>query len=192
MEDLHSIIKGCIQHDQRCEKMLYEKYYAYAFKVAFRYIYRYEKVADIVNDGFVKVFQSFHSFIFKSDGEIEYSLLAWIKKIMVNTAIDELRKSNMMPEIGSIPEDAWDVMNNSENADKLLLYKELILLVKRLPPVYRIVFNMYVIDGFSHREIAEHLGVSVGTTKSNLFKARAYLQNLINKDFQQAGNAIFK
>ena len=100
--------------------MLYERYYGFAFKVAFRYIYRYEKVADVVNDGFVKVFRSFHSFICKADGEVERSLMAWIKKIIVNTAIDALRKTNMMPEIGSISEHAWNETDNSQNDDQAI------------------------------------------------------------------------
>lgn len=175
-----------MNNDQKYQKMLYERYYGFAFKVAFRYIYRYEKVADVVNDGFVKVFRSFHSFIWKADGEVERSLMAWMKKIMVNTAIDALRKSNMMPEIGGIPEHAWYEADSSQNADQQILYKELMLQVKRLPPAYRAVFNMHVIDGYSHQEIADQLGISVGTSKSNLFKAKSYLQNIINKDLQQA------
>jgi RNA polymerase sigma factor (sigma-70 family) len=114
-------------------------------------------------------------------------LMAWIKKIVVNTAIDELRKHNLMPEIGGIPDGAWEEPGNSGHADNALLYKELISHVKSLPPSYGAVFNMYVIDGFSHQEIADQLGISVGTSKSNLFKAKAYLQKLINKDTQQAG-----
>ena len=187
MEDLHIIIKGCIDNEHKYQKILYERYYGFAFKIVFRYIYRYEKVADVVNDGFVKVFRSFHSFICKTDGEVERSLMAWMKRIMVNTAIDALRKNNMMPEIGEIPENAWFEADKAQNPDKQVLYKELMLKVKRLPPSYRTVFNMYVIDGFSHQEIAEQLGISVGTSKSNLFKAKSYLQNSISKDNQQTG-----
>jgi RNA polymerase sigma-70 factor (ECF subfamily) len=187
LEDLHGIIKGCIGNDHKYQKVLYERYYGYAFKIAFRYIYRYDKVADVVNDGFVKVFRNFHAFICQSDGEVERCLMGWIKKIIVNTAIDELRKNNLMPEIGSMPEQVWNEGDNGQSADQLVLYKELMNHVKRLPPAYRAVFNMYVIDGFTHQEIAEHLGISVGTSKSNLFKAKAHLQKVINKDIQQAG-----
>ena len=176
-----------MNNDHKYQKVLYERYYGYSFKIAFRYIYRYDKVADIVNDGFVKLFRSFSTFICAADSDAEKCLMGWIRKIMVNTAIDELRKSNLMPEIGGMPDHAWNTVDNSQQADQLLLYKELINQVKRLPPAYRAVFNMYVIDGFTHQEIGEQLGISVGTSKSNLFKAKAYLQKIINKDKQLSG-----
>jgi RNA polymerase sigma factor (sigma-70 family) len=187
LTDLHAIISGCIANDRKCQKQLYERYYGYAFKIAFRYIYRYDRVADVVNDGFVKLFRNIAQFVSPSENDTERRLMAWIKKIVVNTAIDELRKHNLMPEIGGIPDAAWEEPGNSANADNALLYKELICHVKSLPPSYGAVFNMYVIDGFSHQEIADQLGISVGTSKSNLFKAKAYLQKLIKKDTQQAG-----
>ncbi len=187
MEDLYGIIKGCIGNEHKCQKVLYERYYGFAFKIVFRYIYRYDKVADVVNDGFVKLFRSFPGFICEPNGEAERCLMAWMKKIMVNTAIDELRKNHLMPEIGGMPEQVWNQNDNSQNADQQVLYKELISHVKRLPPAYRAVFNMYVIDGYTHPEIAEQLGISVGTSKSNLFKAKAHLQKIINKDMQQTG-----
>lgn len=174
-------------NDARCQKLLYERYYGYAFKIAFRYIYRYERVADVVNDGFVKLFRNIAQFVSPVEADTEPRLLGWIKRIVVNTAIDELRRNNLMPQIGGIPESAWEAAGSSANADNALLYKELICHVKSLPPSYGAVFNMYVIDGFSHQEIAEQLGISVGTSKSNLFKAKAFLQKLINKDTQQAG-----
>jgi RNA polymerase sigma factor (sigma-70 family) len=187
LADLQSIISGCVANDPKCQKLLYERYYGYAFKIAFRYIYRYERVADVVNDGFVKLFRHISSFVSTAESEAEPRLLGWLKRIVVNTAIDELRRNHLMPEIGGIPETAWEVPGNSDNADNLLLYKELIGHVKSLPPSYGAVFNMYVIDGFSHQEIADQLGISVGTSKSNLFKAKAFLQKLIKKDAQQAG-----
>lgn len=187
MTDLQVIIRGCVANDAKCQKALYERYYGYAFKIAFRYIYRYEKVPDIVNDGFVKLFRSIQLFVCNTESDTEPRLMGWIKKIVVNTAIDELRRNNLMPEIGGIPEHIWEEPDKSGNADNFILYKELICHVKRLPPSYGAVFNMYVIDGFSHQEIATQLGISVGTSKSNLFKAKAFLQKLITKDRQQAG-----
>ena len=111
--------------------------------------------------------------------------MGWLRRIMVNTAIDELRKQNMMPDIGAIPDDIWEEPDKSGNADQAVLYKELISQVKKLPPSYRVVFNMYVIDGFTHQEIADQLGISVGTSKSSLSKARIHLQKYINQDTQE-------
>ena len=165
---------------------MYEKYYGYALKVAFRYIYRYEKAVDVVNDGYVKLFNSFNRFVCHEPEHLEKILMGWIRKIMVNTAIDELRRQNMIPEIGGIPEHVWEEADHQQSAEQRLFYKELIVQVKQLPPSYRVVFNMYVIDGFSHQEIANQLGITVGTSKSNLAKARGHLQKKLNTDLQEA------
>lgn len=187
MKDLQAIVDGCITNDQKCQKQLYEHYYGYALKIIFRYVYRYEKAIDVANDGFVKIFRNFSRFEYRNASDLEKILMGWMRRIMVNTAIDELRKNQLMPEIGDLPEYVWEQIDSSEKADKNILYKELIAQVKKLPPSYRAVFNMYVIDGFSHQEIADRLGVSVGTCKSNLSKARDHLKKFINKDVQQAG-----
>ena len=104
---------------------------------------------------------------------------------MINTAIDRLRKDNFLPEIGIINENVW-IEDKGQASDQQLLYKELILEVKKLSPVYRTVFNMYVIDGFTHQEIANQLKIAVGTSKSNLFKAREILQKAIKKNEDQS------
>jgi RNA polymerase sigma factor (sigma-70 family) len=179
---LKEIIKGCKDFDNRYQRILYEKYFGYALKIVFRYIYRYEKAIDITNDGFVKVFKSFEIFELKDDGELQKVLMGWIRRIMINTAIDELRKHNMMPEIGGLPAHIWEEPDSNGAADQVILYKELIAEIKNLPPSYRAVFNMYVIDGYSHQEIATMLGISVGTSKSSLSKARIHLQEYINRN----------
>ena len=100
---------------------------------------------------------------------------------MINTAIDELRRGNMSPEIGGIPDYVWGFTIKDHDADQQMLYKQVISIVKELPPAYRIVFNMYEIDGFNHLEIAEMLRIPVGTSKSNLSRAKAMLQTKIRK-----------
>ena len=182
MSDLQNIITGCMVKDIKCQKLLYEKFYGYALRVAFRYIYRYDYAADVVNDSFVKLFRNMSSFVSYVEGDTEPRLMAWIKKIVINTAIDELRRNNPVQVIGGIGEHIWEVAGYNENADSLLLYKELISHLKSLPPSYSAVFNMHVIDGFSHKEIARQLNISVGTSKSNLSKAKCHLQKLINKE----------
>ena len=182
MKDLQAIVDGCIANNQKCQRTLYEHYYGYALKIVFRYIYRYEKAVDVANDGFVKLFKNFNRFECNNRLELEKILMGWMRKIFVNTAIDELRRNQMLPEIGDLPDYVWEQVDSSEKADKIILYKELIAQVRKLPPSYRAVFNMYVIDGFSHQEISEQLGISVGTCKSNLSKAREHLKRYINKD----------
>ncbi len=181
METVTDIIKGCILGNHCSQRLLYNRYRGFALKIVFRYVYRYEKAVDVVTDGFVKLFRSFDRFELAEEMDNEKILMGWLKKIMVNTAIDELRKQNMMPEIGGIPDSLWEVHINSQDADQQLLYKDLIILIKELPPVYRLVFNLYVIDGYNHIEIAEMLKIPVGTSKSNLSRARTMLQKSIKK-----------
>ena len=153
----------------------------FALKTVFRYISRYEKAVDVVNDGFVRMFNHFPNFHQGTDTDNEKMLFAWLKKIMINASIDELRKSQMMPEIGGFPEYIWEISDNSNDADQKLLYKELFVLILELPPSFRTVFNLYAIDGYSHAEISEMLNIPVGTSKSNLSRARAILQKNIKK-----------
>ena len=136
---------------------------------------------DTANDGFVKIFTNFSKFKVENEKDTEKVLMGWIKRIMINVSIDELRKGSMTPEIGGIPEYVWEIADNSQDADQLLLYKDLILLIKELPPVYRAAFNLYVIDGYTHSEIADLMKIAVGTSKSNLSKARQLLQKSIKK-----------
>lgn len=170
-----------MKKDHKCQKILYDHYRGYALKISFRYLYRYEKAADAVNDGFVKLFNYFPAFNMGTDADNEKILMGWLKKIIINTSIDALRKSDMLPEIGGIPEHVWNTPDDSSKADQVLLYNELIAMVKTLQPNYRTVFNLYVIDGYSHTEIADILNISVGTSKSSLSRARTLLQMSIKK-----------
>jgi RNA polymerase sigma factor (sigma-70 family) len=179
--EIIKIIEGCKKQEAKCQKALYDRFYGYALKISFRYVYRYDVAVNVTNDSFVKVFRHIERFRYEEEDYPERLLMAWMKRIVINTSIDELRKNNMTPEIGGIPEHVWDEPDNSQKADQLLLYKELISYVKNLPPMYRIVFNMFVIDGNSHFEIADCLGISVGTSKSNLSRARGILQKIIKE-----------
>jgi len=181
LENLTQIIKGCIAKDHKYQKIVYEQYRGFALKTAFRYIYKYDKAVDVVNDSFVKMLNGFDAFRFSDDGENEKILMGWLKKIVINTAIDQLRKEQMLPEIGGIPETAFALADNYYNADKAVLYNDIITLVKQLQPNYRVVFNLYVIDGYSHAEIADLMDTTIGNSKSNLSRARAILQKGIKK-----------
>ena len=185
---LHVILDGCLQNNNKACKHLYERFYGYSLKIVFRYIYRYDKAVDVVNDGFVKVFTKLEKFHYESSQNVEMIFMGWLKTVMINTAIDRLRKDNFLPEIGMTNEDIW-VADKLQSADQGILYKDLINEVKKLPPGYRIVFNMYVIDGFTHQEIANQIKISVGTSKSNLSKAKALLRNYIKtNELQQVWN----
>jgi len=181
---LHEIIEGCLQNKHRDQRVLYERWYAFSLKIVFRYIYRYDKAVDVVNDGFVKVFSKLHTFRYEKTQNVEIMFLGWLRTIMIHTAIDRLRKDNFLPEIGINNDESW-IEDKSQSADQSLLYKELINEIKKLPPTYRVVFNMYVIDGYTHQEIANQLGIQVGTSKSDLSKAKSLLRKFIIKNDQQ-------
>jgi RNA polymerase sigma factor (sigma-70 family) len=184
LDNIDHIIEGCKRGEHKYQRMIYEHFYGYALKTVFRYIYRYDKAVDVVNDGFVKLFSHFAQFKCADAVHVERMLMGWIRRIMINTAIDELRKHNLIPEIGGIPEYVWEISDGSQHSDQQVIYKELISYIKNLPPAYRAVFNLFVIDGYTHYEIADMLGISVGTSKSNLSRARQLLQKFLKKNEQ--------
>jgi RNA polymerase sigma-70 factor (ECF subfamily) len=140
---------------------------------------------DVVNDGYVKVFRNFSRFQYTQGENLEMMLMGWMRTIMINTAIDHLRKNNFLPEIGDLSENVWLEEDKSQSSDQSILYKELVSEIRKLPPAYRMVFNLYIIDGFTHQEIANQLGISVGTSKSNLSKARVLLQKILKKSNEE-------
>ena len=188
MEDLFTIIKGCANNDAKCQRILYNKYLGYALKVSFRYVGSYENAANAANDAFIKIFKGFEKFEIRDTKNIEAMLMGWIRKIVVNVSIDYMRKESLISERKILNKDAWMKSSASNDGDSQLMYKELIALIKKLSPAYRVVFNLHVIDGYSHQEIAEMLGISVGTSKSNLAKARAFLQKHLVTDTK--GNVL--
>lgn len=175
------IILGCKKKQPASEKLFYEKYYGFALKTVFRYIHRYDKAVDVANDSFVKFFQHIDRFNVGEVIDTEKMVMGYLKRILINSSIDSLRKDNMMPEIGGIPDYVWDIPENGQASSDKLLYKDIITMVKKLSPQYRSVFNLYVIDGYNHLEISEILKIPVGTSKSSLSRARTLLQEMIKK-----------
>jgi RNA polymerase sigma factor (sigma-70 family) len=178
--DIVQIIEGCRRKDRRFQKMLYERFYGYALKIAFRYVYRYDSAVEVTNDGFVKLFLQMAKFRNEREDLPENILKERIKQIIIQTSIDDLRRNNMAPEIVDIPEEVWEEESNILHDDQLLLYKELTSYVKNLHPLYRIVFNMFVIDGFTHFHIGNILGITVEASRSYLFAARDIMQKIVD------------
>ncbi len=186
MDAIYILIKGCIDNDAKSQRDFYNHYYGYALKTVFRYIFQYDKATDVVNDSFVKIFNSLAKFnLNRESADTEKILMGWMKRILINTAIDELRRSQTIPSICELPDYIWEESDRSNGADQKALYKELICEVKRLPPSYRTVFNLFVIDGFSHQEIAGVLGISEGTSKSALAKAKAQLKKFLSNRYSE-------
>lgn len=178
--DLHSIIQGCIALKRDCQKAFYSRYYGFAAAICMRYANTKDDMIEIVNDGFINIFKELHSFkpVFEDE---EISLKGWIKRIMINTSIDYHRKYHKQQLMSGSPNETVieKIEYKSENALDKLSYEEIMKKVKSLSPVYRTVFNLHVIDGLTHEEIAAQLGISVGTSKSNLFKAKVNLKKML-------------
>ncbi|WP_317170032.1 RNA polymerase sigma factor [Pedobacter boryungensis] len=165
------LINGCIKKDRRSQKELYRLYYGYAMRICLRYSKNKDEAVEMVNDGFMKVFMNIHRY------DKERSFKAWLSTIMINTSIDYYRSRIKKLEMEEL-NDKHEV-EDSENILSHLHYNDLIKLVQKLSYAYRTVFNLFAIDGYSHEEISSMLSISVGTSKSNLFKARENLKKMI-------------
>lgn len=180
VEQTKELIQSCIDGDRYSQSRLYEQYAPKMFAVCMRYSKNREEAEDILQDGFVKVFRSLHRFKFAG------SLEGWIRKIMVYTAVANYRAKSKMHAIINIEGMENIEMTNNEDIVALLGKKELLNMVQSLPPMYRMVFNLYVFEGLKHREIARELGVSEGTSKSNLFDAKMILQRAVGNSLKIA------
>ncbi len=171
----HDIIKGCLKNDRASQKALYEQYYSKMLGVCLRYSKDKDDAKDVLHEAFLKVFNNLKNF--NGTGSFE----GWIRRIMVNTSIDSLRKNKQNYLIVSTVyanEKASNLADEVEEDDLLMNIdkEEILKAVQELTPAYRTVFNLYVIEEFSHREIAEMLDISEGTSKSNLSKAKFNLK----------------
>lgn len=167
------LIEGCIRGDRKMQYELYQRFAPKMYGVCLRYAGNAEEAEDILQEGFIKVFNKIGSF--RSEGSFE----GWIRRIFVNTAIEHFRKKTYLQPITEYEEDTVEgkylsVLDN-------LAEKDIIQLVQQLSPGYRTVFNMYVIEGYTHKQIAEALGISEGTSKSQLSRAKLILQDLVRQ-----------
>ncbi|MBQ7623412.1 MAG: sigma-70 family RNA polymerase sigma factor [Bacteroidales bacterium] len=170
-------IEKARQGDRRAQRLLYDALSDKMFAVCLRYMGNRSDAEDVLQDGFVSLFTKLDSY--SGDGSFE----GWARRIFVNTALMHLRKSDVLK--GSEDVDAaFDIEAPTPQADGDLGYKELLRLISELPPGFRTVFNLYVVEGLSHKEIAEELGISEVTSRSQLLRARAILQEKI-KDLKK-------
>jgi RNA polymerase sigma factor (sigma-70 family) len=166
------IIKGCIAGERNAQAKLYNLYARKMMGVCLWYARNREEAEEILQDGFMRVFTYMHKFT--GEGSFE----GWIRKIMVNAALFKYRNKSQLRAVVEYDEDAYNAEENN-SVIEMLDAKELVKLVQTLPPGYRMIFNLHVLEGMKHREIAEILGISEGTSKSNLADARAILQKAL-------------
>lgn len=167
----HELIKGCIEQNPACQRMLFEKYAGKMMGVCLRYAQDSMEAEDMLQDAFVKIFQYIGQF--KFEGSFE----GWIRRIVVNTAIRHLERKKM--SFKEIDDHQPDLPSVDPSAYHFLGEEDLMKLISALPEGYRMVFNLSVIEGYSHDEIAEMLKIQAGTSRSQLVKARKMLQSQI-------------
>lgn len=163
------MLEGCMAKNELAQRQLYERYKRVMTGVCMRYADRYEEAQDIVQNGFIKVFKKIDTFSGKG------SLEGWIRRIMVNTALDHLR-SNKAQRFNVNIDDVDFKLKKESMAEDNLQAEDLLRLIRDLPTGYRTVFNLYAIEGYSHKEISEQLNISENTSKSQYSRARALLQ----------------
>jgi RNA polymerase sigma-70 factor (ECF subfamily) len=168
------LIERCINNDVVAQELLYRRYASKMFGVCLRYASNKMEAEDILQEGFIKVFANLKNY--RGEGSFE----GWIRKTMVNTAINHYRKN--LRYFQNIDIESVDIHDTfDKNGLSSLTEEELLKLVQELPQGYRMVFNLYVIEGYSHKEIAEQLNISENTSKSQLSRARGVLQAKVKK-----------
>ena len=175
MED---IIKGCRKRHRDSQKKLYKRFYAYGMSITLRYADSRDQAAAILNDAFMKVFTNIKKY------DTDRPFKPWLRQIIVNTAINHYHKHKDTQKMDDL-EAADEEMSRQETIISGISYDEIIEMVQQLSPAYRTVFNLHVIEGFKHKEIAEMLGISVGTSKSNLSKAKQNLKTILQNNLMQ-------
>ena len=169
------IIQGCLKGNRQAQSDLYQKYKSMLFGVCLRYASNHEEAEDILQDGFIAIYRDLYQY--RPVG----ALGAWLRKVMVNTALQHLRKKKKMFSQVSL-EKVYHLEDRDTDIFGQFRAKALVGMLQQLPDGYRTVFNMYVVEGYSHKEIAEQLNISESTSKSQLSRAKASLREKLEKE----------
>jgi RNA polymerase sigma factor (sigma-70 family) len=172
--DLLHILTGCRNNNRGSQKALYDQFYGYALSVALLYCSREPEAREILNDAFIKVFTCIDRY------DNAHNFTTWLRTIVVRTAINHYHKHLNDLELEDLTE-GLDLSVEDDYLSKIAA-EEVVALIQKLPPAYRIALNLFAIEGHTHPEIAEILGISVGASKSNLSKARTKLKQLMTHE----------
>lgn len=174
------LIQGCIIEDRQMQELLYKKFSSKMYGVCLRYSGNTEDANDLLQEGFIKIFKNLTKF--RGEGSFE----GWMRRIFVNTSIEHFRKKVKLYNVTEVQE------NTIEDYDLTILdtlaEKDIISLVNELSPGYKTVFNMHVVEGYSHKEIAGILGINEGTSKSQLARAKGVLKKTLEKKLNKTSN----
>jgi RNA polymerase sigma factor (sigma-70 family) len=181
-EQLKEIIEGCLRNDRRSQEAIFKLFYGKMMVVCMRYTNDKDTAQEVLQEGFMKVFEKLGAFDYKGSFE------GWVRRIVANTAIDSIRRSKKNPILTDNDNDfkigGENPMEVQETVELGEIKAEMAMeAIQKLSPAYRTVFNLYVLEEYSHKEIAEMLGISEGTSKSNLAKAKMNLQKILNHQF---------
>jgi RNA polymerase sigma-70 factor (ECF subfamily) len=166
------LVLGCIREDRKCQRLLWDKYSKKLMSVCLRYCQNQEEAEDALMEAFVKIYDNLENFRFQS------SLETWMRRVSANVCINKIRaRKNIWQEIS---EREYEIGYTDFGFEQLNV-NQLLKLIEQLPTGYRMVFNLYAVEGFSHKEIAESLGIDEGTSRSQLVKARKALQAMLNQ-----------
>lgn len=174
-DDLDSIIEACLTQNPQAQRALVKMFFGFVKGIAMRYAANEAEAEEIINDGFLKAFNNLAKF------DHEKPFKGWLRTIVVNTAIDYYRKNQKYAHQADI--DDIDLPDMSEDVISKISADEILSFIQKLPPSYRTVFTLYVVEGYNHREIADKLGIKEGTSKSNLQDARKKLQLMIKNAY---------
>ncbi len=184
-ESPEELLQKSVRGDRKSQEKLYRQFYGFAMGVCVRYTQSRDEALEIVNDSFLKVFTKGDQY------DSKYPFKAWFRRIIVNTALDFYRSQQKHYFHENI-EEAYEISSNDSSPLSQLNHEEILMLIQRLPSGYKTVFNLFVIDGFSHEEISNQLGISVGTSKSNLSRAREALRKMILQEERALPSPDFK
>ena len=173
MDEL-SLIQGCIEGNQRAQRKLFDSFSPKFFAVCLRYMKNNDEAEDVLQEALIKVFSKLPEYSKKGSFE------GWMRRIVVNTCLDQIRKNQKLKFDAPLEQEEYKLSTNAFIFEKLSA-DELMKEIQEMPPGYRVVFNMFAIEGFSHQEIAKKLGVAESTSKSQYLRARAYLKERILK-----------
>jgi RNA polymerase sigma-70 factor (ECF subfamily) len=166
------LIKGCIEGNRQMQEELYKRFSGKMYAVCLRYANNADDAQDLLQEGFIKVFRNLHRF--RAEGSFE----GWVRRVFVNSSIEHFRKKSV--ELSKVSDKEENTIEDTDiSALDQLAERDIVQLIQDLSPGYRTVFNLYVVEGYSHKEIGDLLGISEGTSKSQLARARSILQKKV-------------